>query len=119
LGVTVELRSVLNGYPTLNQIPGSQVHLNSSQVNTSNDGSIATTVTFNDLVFLKNFTEYCIVVTPDNANPNYELFVRKAGEADFITKNVENKDSFVGSLFVSSNNSEWKATVDEDFKMTI
>jgi hypothetical protein len=119
LGVTVELRSVLNGYPTLNQIPGSQVHLNSSQVNTSNDGSIATTVTFNDLVFLKNFTEYCIVVTPDNANPNYELFVRKAGEADFITKNVENKDSFVGSLFVSSNNSAWKATVDEDFKMTI
>ena len=119
LGITMELRTVVNGYPSQEIIPYSQIHLKNSQVNTSEDGSAATTFEFDNPIYLKNKQEYAVVLLPDNSNPNYEIFVRKAGEPDLITKAVENKDRFTGSLFVSSNNSAWKPTVDEDIKLTI
>lgn len=119
LGITMEIRRTTNGYPTTEVLPYSRKTLKPADVSTSDKGTAATTFTFDNPVFLRNNQEYCVVLTPVAANPNYEVFVRKAGQADLSTQLIENKDSFTGSLFVSSNNRAWKPTVDEDMKMTV
>jgi hypothetical protein len=65
LGVTVQLRNTVNGYPGPDVIPFASVHLDSADVNVSDDGSLATTVTFDAPVALKAGQEYSIVTIPD------------------------------------------------------
>jgi hypothetical protein len=119
LGMTVQLRAVENGYPDSKILPYGSIHLKSSDVNTSDDGTVATTVTFPSPVYVAAGLEYCFVLMPDGNNPNYNAFVKKTGEADLTTGTILNKDEFEGLLFISSNNRAWKSYQDEDIKFTI
>ena len=52
LGIRLQLKTVLNGYPTQEIIPYSEVHLRNADVNVSQDGSVATTFEFDNPVYL-------------------------------------------------------------------
>jgi hypothetical protein len=119
LGINLEIRRVENGYPTKDVLPYSTTSKKSADVNLSDDGSSATTFTFETPIFLKSKEEYCIVLLPHQDNPNYNAFCRKTGESDLITSRVTNKDTFTGVLFVSSNDRAWKPYEDEDVKFTL
>jgi len=70
-GVTVQIREVVNGYPTNQILPFSAVHKLPADVNTSDDASAATTFTFEAPVRLDTEKEYSVVIQPDASDPNY------------------------------------------------
>jgi hypothetical protein len=60
LPATVQIRTMVNGYPTSEVLPFAQIAVDSGDINTSDDASLATTFTFPSPVFLSNNTEYSI-----------------------------------------------------------
>lgn len=122
-GVTIELREVVNGYPSYEIIPFSKVHLTQSQVNTSDDASIATVVTFPAPIRLDVEKEYAFVIIPDAADPDYLIFTSKVGGVN-LTPGPNKGLSVIqdwgdGVLFTSTNNRAWKSYQDEDIKFNL
>ncbi|MGC5326423.1 hypothetical protein [Brevibacillus sp. SYSU BS000544] len=114
--VTVQLRQVANGYPSMNVLT-SKV-LNSSQVKISNDGSQATRVTFPDPILLQPNVEYAIVILTSSSQ--YRLYVARMGNKDLQSQNVVARQPYaVGLLFSSSNGSAWTAHQDMDLKFKL
>lgn len=118
-GVTVEMREVLNGYPSAQVLPFGRKHLTPAQINTSADGSIATVVTFDNPVKCSVEKEYCFVVIPDANDPNYLLYTSKVGGFDLITGEPVVQDWGDGVLFTSTNNRAWQSYQDEDLKFEV
>jgi len=122
-GATVMLREVVNGYPASQVLPFSKVHLNSSQINTSDNASAVTTVDFDAPIRLDVEKEYAVVIMPDANDPNYLVFTSKVGGLD-LTPGATQGQSVVqdwgdGVLFSSTNNRAWKSYQDEDLKFTL
>ena len=122
-GVTLQLREVVNGYPSAEIIPFSNVHKHPSQVSVSNDASAATTFEFESPVKLNTDKEYAIVLQPDANDPNYLAFTSKVGGTD-LTPGATQGQAVVqdwgdGVLFTSTNNKAWKSYQDEDLKFTL
>jgi hypothetical protein len=115
-GVTIQIREVENGYPGWEVVAFGKKHLRSSEVNVSDDGSVATQVIFDAPVRLDAEKEYAIVVQPDADDPDYLIFTTKPGGTDFITGAPVNADWGDGVLFTSTNNRAWTAYQDEDIK---
>ena len=117
LGVTLEIREVSNGYPAAKVLPFGKKHLKSSQVNTSTDGSSATTFNFVSPIFLKTGKEYCFVIKPDGNSPMYKSFISRVGGTDLQTGKPVNSDTLgTGILFLSTNDKSWEPYLDEDVK---
>ena len=119
MGVVVELREVVNGSPGAKVLPFSKVHLKSSQINVSTDGSAATTINFKAPVAIKTNTEYCFVILPDGNSPEYKVFTAKAGQKDLNTNISVNQDWGSGTMFLSTNNRTWTEYLDEDAKFIL
>jgi len=122
-GVTVELREVVNGYPSNKVIPFSATHLKPADVNVSNNSSAVTTVDFEAPIRLETETEYAVVIKPDANDPNYLVFTSRVGGTD-LTPGDTNGQAVVadwgdGVLFTSTNNKAWKSYQDEDLKFTL
>lgn len=118
-GVTVMIREVVNGYPAPQVLPFSKIHLTPSQVNVSEDGSLATTVVFASPVRLDTEKEYSFVIQPDALDPDYLVFTSKVGGVDLITNIDVSQDAFDGVLFTSTNDRAWTAYQDEDIKFNL
>lgn len=118
-GVTVMLREVVNGYPSAEILPFSKVHLNSVDVNVSNDSSLSTVINFKAPVRLDAEKEYAIVVMPDAGDPDYLIYTQKVGGTDLRTGKSINSDWGDGVLFTSTNNAAWKSYQDEDVKFDL
>ena len=122
-GVSLQIREVVNGYPTNRILPFANVHKLPANVNTSEDASAATTFTFEAPVRLDVEKEYSIVVQPDASDPNYLIYTSKVGGVDLTpgaTKgSAITQDWGDGVLFTSTNNSAWKSYQDEDIKFAI
>ena len=121
-GVNIELREVVNGYPSAHIIPFSQVHLTPSQVSATDDASAATTIDFEAPIRLDVEKEYAIVIKPDANDPNYLVFTSKVGGTDITPGNVGAavvQDWGDGVLFTSTNNRAWKSYQDEDIKFAL
>ena len=122
-GVSLQIREVVNGYPTNRILPFANVHKLPANVNTSEDASTATTFTFEAPVRLDVEKEYSIVVQPDASDPNYLIYTSKVGGIDLTpgaTKgSAITQDWGDGVLFTSTNNSAWKSYQDEDIKFAI
>ena len=58
----VEIRNVVNGYPGPKVLPFGRKLLQPADINVSSDASVATTFTFDSPVYLKEGSEYCIVI---------------------------------------------------------
>lgn len=118
-GITVEIREVVNGYPSRTVLPFARKHIKSSQVNTSDDGSLVTVVTFRNPIKLHTEKEYCFVILPDQNSPDYLIWTAKVGSTDQASGAAITNDWGEGVLFTSTNDSAWKSYQDEDIKFTL
>lgn len=115
--VTVQIRTVENGYPTDVVVPFAQVTVGPENVNTSQDASAVTTFTFPSLVYLRQNVEYAIVVLANS--PYYNLWTSTLGEFDVSSGNRISQQPYLGSLFKSQNSSTWTPDQLSDMKFTL
>jgi hypothetical protein len=122
-GLTVELREVVNGYPSYIVLPFSKVRLTPAQVNVSDDASIPTTIVFPAPVRLETEKEYAFVVIPDASDPEYLIFTSKVGGVDLSPGETQGlgivQDWGDGVLFTSTNGTAWQSYQDEDIKFEL
>ena len=117
LPVKAEIRNMVNGYPGPKVLPFAQKWLNASQVNTSADGSVATTFTFDSPVYLQEGIEYCIVLYSDSVD--YTAYVARLGEKQINSNRIVSSQPNIGILFKSANNRSWTPEQMEDMKFTL
>jgi hypothetical protein len=116
VGLTVQIRETLNGYPSSTNVIVDTV-VPSASINTSDDASLATTVTFPNVVYLSP-GEYAIVLM-SNSN-NYEAWVAQIGEAQVGgNQDIISSQPYVGSLFKSQNASTWTAEQTQDLTFNL
>jgi len=124
-GITLQVREVINGYPTNQIVPFSKVHKLPADLTSaaSDDASVATTFAFDAPVKLDVEKEYAIVLQPDASDPNYLVFISKVGGTDLTPGNSQGsaivQDWGDGVLFTSTNNQAWSSYQDEDMKFTL
>jgi hypothetical protein len=127
--VTLQIRETVNGYPggsnnIVGGVTGLEKVLLPDQVNTSNNGTVATTFTFDTLVRLEGGREYAIVLLSDS--DVYTVWHSRMGETEITTANnpdigkiVINKQPSMGTLFKSQNGATWVPSPDDDLKFII
>ena len=112
--ITVQIRTVDNGYPTTTIVGFGQVTLPAASVNVSDDASVTTTFTFPAPVFLNQGREYTIVILANSQA--YKLWIAQLGENEVGTTNRISKQPTTGVLFKSQNGSTWNADQMQDLK---
>lgn len=118
LPVWVELREMVNGYPSKNYLsPYAIAQVNASQVNTSADGSAATKFTFPKLIYIPQDKECCFVVR--SRSNNYDLWASRIGETAQVTRKIVTEQPYTGSLFKTDNNITWSTEQLEDIKFKL
>ena len=117
LPATVQIRTMVNGYPTTEVLPFAQVAVASSDITTSTDASEATTFTFPSPVFLSNNTEYsiCAIANSDE----FTIYTAKMGQTTLDGARLISQQPYLGSMFKSQNSSTWTAEQNEDVKFNI
>lgn len=122
--LTVEVRTVELGTPT-RTIIGNPVTLKPEQINTSNDASVATKVTFDYPIYLAPGLEYAIVLLAPQSD-QYEVWIAEMGEKTVNTANLPDAESVrytkqfaIGSLFKSQNGSIWTENQYQDMKFKL
>lgn len=116
-GVTVQIRSTENGYPSSTIYAKS--YRAAAGVNVSDDASEETIFYFGKPVPLKAGVEYCFVIKPDANSPDYRVWVAKTGGTDVTTGLAITSDSHDGTLFTSTNDRAWTAYQDENIKFIL
>ena len=109
--VNIRIRPTVNGYPdAVNDIPGSLVYKNPTDVNIPDPATItnglgpATTFTFDFPIFLLP-GEYSLMIASDSNQ--YTMYASKLGQVQYGTQNVITQLNYLGSLFKSQNASTW------------
>ena len=74
---------------------------------------------FDDLVYLKNDTEYCIVPKPELDDPGFEIWIAELGANQFGTTNRIDKQPHSGMFFSSANNRTWTQNQNQDMMFII
>ena len=124
--LTVQVRTMELGTPTLTQVQDfASVTLDPSQIDVSEDASVATNVKFPSPVYLEGGQEYCIVLLAPTTN-NYEAWIARMGDSTIDTQSLPDSESVVisqqyigGSLFKSQNGSIWTPSQFEDLKFKL
>ena len=140
LPVTVSIREMRSGRPTQRALPFSSVtkfpsstgapssdlatHVHSFGVVDNNFSTVEaatqpTTFHFKSPVFLKDDTDYCIVITPAGNSKNYKCYVAKLGDFDLGSTNIISKQPAVGSLFLSADGKTYTESQDIDLSFTL
>ena len=115
--VKAEIRNMVNGYPGTQVLPFGRKWLNPSSVNTSTDGTTATTFTFPSPVYLKEETEYCLVLYTDSQD--YTAYVSRLGGTQIGSDRTVSEQPGGGVLFKSANNRTWNAEQMEDLTFNL
>ena len=121
--VLFELRDTKLGTPTENVLPFSAVSIDPKDVNVSEDGTVATTITLKAPVYLNPQKEYAMVLLSHSTE--YRVWISRLGEADVTSTNQEagqilvTEQPLLGSLFKSQNASVWTPSQYEDLKFTM
>ena len=123
-GVTMELREVVNGVPGPRILPNGSCYKKSANINVSTTTDGVTTYNptyfmFDDLVYLKNDTEYCIVPKPELDDPGFEIWIAELGANQFGTTNRIDKQPHAGMFFSSANNRTWTPYQNQDMMFRI
>ena len=114
--VWVEIRNVINGVPGPKILPFARKLLQSGEISTSTDGSVATTFTFESPVYVQGGTEYCIAVLTDV--PSYKVWIADLGARD-VNENEITDQAHVGVLFKGANNRSWSASQTQDLMFSL
>jgi len=112
----IELRTVVNGAPSQTVVPFSRRVVRPEDITTSDDGTVATYLAFDGLVYLQP-GEYALVLLTGSIN--YKVWISQIGETDVSTGRVINDQPFIGVLFKSQNASSWEANQNQDLKFRI
>ena len=115
LPLTVQIRETSNGYPSPTDIL-STVTISAASVNTSTTGTVATTVTFPNVVYLKP-GEYCIVLIANSTL--YAPWAAVIGQKQFGTSTLISQRPYVGNIFRTQNASSWMADVTTDLAFNL
>ena len=115
--VQVQIRTMVNGYPSQTIVPFGQVFVDSADVKVSSDASEKTTFTFPSPVFLKENTEYSFVAKSND--DTYNMYTARMGQKTLDDSRLISKQPFFGSMFKSQNGSTWTAEQNEDVKFNI
>ena len=118
--VNIQIRTVELGLPTLNIIHrDAMVTLRPSDITTSDDGSVATTITFPSPVYLDPNSQYAIVLLSDS--DEYTVFCGEMGQKALNQQTLPSAQGKIysqqfamGSLFKSQNGSTWTPSQFED-----
>lgn len=114
--VVVQVRNVVNGYPS-NIIYAEKV-LTPDQINVSNDATAETKVTFDDPIYCRANTQYCIVLLADTALPS--VYIAELGQKDITTNTPVNAQPYRdGALFSSKNAVTWTAHQTANLKFKV
>ncbi len=114
--VVMEVRNVINGTPGPKILPFGRKTLQSGEITTSNDGSVATTFTFDSPVYVQGGSQYAICMLTNT--PVYKVWISDLGTQD-TSGNEISKQPHVGVLYKSSNNDSWVASPTQDLKFTL
>ena len=116
--VILQIRTMKNGYPSQNIVPLSEVVLDPNDVETSSDGSVATTFQFKSPIYLEGGnSEYCMCILSNSTK--YSVYISRIGENDILSDTFISNQPYLGSLFKSQNASTWEASQWEDLKFTL
>ena len=115
--VTVQIRTMRDGTPTVTVVPFGQVNIDAKDVNISDDGSVPTEFKFPTPVYLQEGYEYALTLV--SPTEKYLAFITRMGEEDLALKAVYNKQPYLGSLFKSQNQSTWTPSQLEDLKFKL
>lgn len=118
LPVWVEMREMINGYPSQNWIsPYAVATMNSEDVNVSNDATAKTNFKFDKLIYLPQDKDFCFVIR-SNSN-KYNVWTSQMGEKSKETGNTVFEQPYAGTMFKSENNFTWTAEQNQDIKFTL
>ena len=117
LPVTLQIRTMTNGYPTTTIVPFGQQVIQSGDVSVSDDASVATKFTFPSPVFLQNGIEYAFCVITNNTD--YTMYTSRLGQTTLDGSRLISNQPYLGSMFKSQNASTWTSEQNEDVKFKI
>ena len=115
--VHMQLRTMINGYPSQTIVPMADILLYPDQIATSTNGTVSTRFTFADPIYLMNHTEYCFVAQTNSLE--YNIFISELGQVDVATGEYIHEQPYLGSMFTSQNNMTWSAEQLKDCKFQI
>ena len=116
--IEIQIRPMKNGVPSNKIIPGSSVVLDPEEIQTSSDGSAATSFNFKSPVYLEGEnTEYAICLKSNSTR--YEVYVSMIGELDILSDSYISNLSYLGPLFKSQNTSNWEPSTNENLKFSL
>jgi hypothetical protein len=115
--VTLQIRNTVNGYPGQKILPFAEKTLNPSSVNTSTNGTTATTFTFDSPVYVQENTEYAFVLMANSQD--YNVFVARMGQTALDSDRTISAQPYAGVFFKSQNGVTWTADQNEDIKFKI
>jgi hypothetical protein len=116
LGITVELRDMVNGNPG-NHVFATK-KLASGSVNVSDTGTAETVFTFENVLAYKKDEWYCYVIKPEQNNTSYEIFCAEKSEIDLLTgQRIVQPHN--GIMFHSPNLNSWQQLTTRDLKFNL
>lgn len=117
-GITLDIREVVNGYPTTEIVPGSRIHKEPSEIRLPHPTTGRpqhTWFTWDQPIRLDAEKEYALVLTADADDPDYLVFTALAGRKRYLTNQYYVQDWGDGNLFASTNGTAWKPFPSEDW----
>jgi hypothetical protein len=124
LPLMVQLRPMVNGVPSEEIYPFSEVFVDPSQINVSGDATLPTRVNFQSPVYLKPGVDHAVVLI--SQSNEYTAWISRMGEIDVSTLNqpesrqiTVSAQPLLGSLFKSQNGSTWNPSQYEDLKFDL
>ena len=115
--VTVQIRPVVNGYPSNRIVPLATATLNPSAINTSTTGQTATRFTFDSPIYLSDSAEHAVVLLANTTD--YTVYVAETGQKALSSGRLVSKQPSLGVLFKSQNGTTWNASQEKDLKFTL
>jgi hypothetical protein len=117
--ICVEIRTTDNGFPTTTVLPFAQKIVYPSNILTSNNASIGTSIRFPAPVHVKNDTLYALVITA--MSPAYRVFACTLEKTDISPARLGKvlKTPSLGSMFKSQNSTTWTESPTQDLKCNI
>ncbi len=113
--INLSIRSVENGTPTQQVVPGTSVNIYPGNITTSTKGTVATKFTFDHPIYLAQDQEYAIVLI--SQSDDYKVFIAETGGFDLQnTTNRVTKQPYNGVFFTSQNASTWTPEQTKDLK---
>lgn len=116
--VTCELRTMVNGYPGEDLVhPLARTSLEAADIQTSTDATVETVFYFDRPIYLEQDQDYCFVLR--SGSNKYNVYIAEMGKLKINSIQSVSKQPYIGSLFMSQNNSTWTADQWSDMKFNV